>query len=232
MTGLVGFVTGPDFRNSVLQHVDFVRLAPRRVLVVLVSRAGHVTNRLIEISDDLAGEDLAQCARYLEEQFRGYTLSEARELLVLRLGELEEVVNGLVKNALTIARAAFTEEMTSDVHVEGTSSVLSEPEFVKNIERAQQLLATLEERHKFVGILNACLEGTAPQIVIGSESQVPDLEGISLIGARYSNGSQDLGSIGIMGPTRMEYARHISVVDFIASSLSAAIAQAGSESTN
>jgi heat-inducible transcriptional repressor len=115
----------------------------------------------------------------------------------------------------------------SAVHVEGTSSVLSEPEFVRNIERAKQLLATLEERHRLVGILNACLEGSELRIVIGSEAQVPDLEGISLIGARYSNGSQDLGSIGIMGPTRMEYARHISVVDYIASSLSAAIAQAG-----
>ncbi len=232
MTGMVGFVTGPDSHHSVLRHVDFVRMAPRRLLVVLVTQAGHVTNRIVKISEELRGEDLLQCARYLEEQFRGYTLSEAREMLMTRLQELEAVVNDLVRNALTIADAAFSEELTSEVHVEGTSSVLSEPEFVKNIERAQQLLATLEQRHRLVGILNACLEGPEVRIVIGSEAQVPDLEGISLIGARYSNGSRDLGSIGIMGPTRMEYARHISVVDYIASSLSAAIAQSGQEQTN
>ncbi|GMR24701.1 MAG: heat-inducible transcriptional repressor HrcA [Acidobacteriota bacterium] len=232
MTGMVGFVTGPDTHHSVLRHVDFVRMAPRRLLVVLVSQAGHVTNRVVEISEELKGEDLVQYARYLEEQFRGYTLSEAREILMTRLQELEAVVNDLVRNALTIADAAFSEELTSEVHVEGTSSVLSEPEFVKNIERAQHLLATLEQRHRLVGILNACLEGPEVRIVIGSEAPVPDLEGISLIGARYNNGSQDLGSIGIMGPTRMEYARHISVVDYIASSLSAAIAQVGQEQTN
>ena len=232
MTGMVGFVTGPDSHNSVLHHVDFVRMAPRRLLVVLVSQAGHVTNRVIEIADDLAGDDLAQCARYLEEQFCGYTLSEARELLLHRLKEIEAVVNGLVRNALTIADAAFTEEPASEIYVEGTSRMLEKPEFVKNIEHAQQLLETLEERHKLVGILNACLDGSGLRIVIGSEAQVPVLEGISLIGARYSNGRQQLGSIGIMGPTRMEYARYISVVDYIACSLSAAITQAGSELAN
>jgi len=232
MTGMVGFVTGPDFRNSVLHHVDFVRMAPKRLLVVLVSQAGHVTNRVVELSDELDGEELGQCARYLEEQFKGYSLSEARELLLLRLKEIEAAVNGLVRNALTIADAAFAGELTSDVHVEGTSRMLSEPEFVTNVDRAQQLFETLEQRHRLVGILNACLEGSDLRIVIGSEARVPDLEGISLIGARYSNGSQDLGSIGIMGPTRMEYARHISVVDYIASSLSAAIARTGNELTN
>lgn len=232
MTGMVGFVTGPDVRHSVLRHVDFVRMAPRRLMVVLVSQAGVVTNSIVEIPEELSGEDLAQCARYLEEQFRGYTLSRAREVLLLRLKEIEAIVNDLVKNALTIADAAFSKEPKAAVHVEGTSSVLTEPEFVKNIERAQQLLATLEERHRLVGILNACLDGSELRIVIGSEAQVPDLEGISVIGAHYRNGSQDLGSIGIMGPTRMEYARHISVVDYIANSLSAAITEAGLEQTN
>lgn len=232
MTGMVGFVTGPDVRHSVLRHVDFVRMAPRRLMVVLVSQAGVVTNSIVEIPEELKGEDLTQCARYLEEQFSGYTLSKAREILLLRLKEIEAVVNSLVRNALTIADAAFSQEPTAAVHVEGASSVLSEPEFVKNIERAQQLLVTLEERHRLVGILNACLDGSELRIVIGSESKVPDLEGISVIGAGYNNGSQDLGSIGIMGPTRMEYARHISVVDYIASSLSAAIAEAGHEQTS
>lgn len=232
MTGMVGFVTGPDFRLSVLRHIDFVRLGRRRLLVVLVSQAGQVMNRVIELEEDLAGDDLTQCARYLEHQFRGYTLLEARELLLARMKEIEAVVNRLVRNALTIAEAAFAENLISEVHLEGTSRMLSEPEFVKNIERAQQLFATLEERHRLVNLLNACLEGAGLQIVIGSEARVPDLEGISLIGARYTDGSQELGSIGIMGPTRMEYARHISVVDYIAESLSAAISEAGGRELN
>ena len=232
MTGLVGFVTGPDLNSSVLRHVDFVRMGPRKLLVVLVSKAGQVTNRLVEVDEELLGEDLQKCARYLEDQFAGYTLAEARELLMLRLKELEAAVNHLVRNALRIADAAFAAELTSNVHLDGTSSMLREPEFTRNIERAQHLLATLEQRHRLVGILSACLDGAGLSIVIGSEARVPDLEGISLIGARYGNGDQDLGSIGIMGPTRMEYAHHISVVEYIASSLSSAIAGNGRELTS
>jgi heat-inducible transcriptional repressor len=232
LTGMVGFVIGPDFSHSILRHVDFVRLAPRRILVVLVSSTGQVTNRVVGLAEDLTGEDLAECARYLEAQFRGYTLVEARELLLLRMREIEAVVNSLVKNALTIAEAAFAEKPAAEVHVEGTSRMLGEPEFTKNIERAQKLFAILEERHRLVNILNECLEGAPLSIVIGSEAQVPALEGISLIGARYTDGSQELGAIGIMGPTRMEYARHISVVDFIACSLSEAINEAGGNGPN
>jgi heat-inducible transcriptional repressor len=232
MTGMVGFVIGPDFSHSILRHVDFMRLAPKRILVMLVSSAGQVIHRVAEIPEDLGGEDLAQCARYLEDQFNGFTLLEAREVLLLRMKEIEISVNRLVKNALTIAEAAFSERPAAEVHVEGTSRMLREPEFVKNVERAQQLFATLEERHRLVGILNACLEGAGLSIVIGSEAHVPDLQGISLIGARYRDGGKELGAIGIMGPTRMEYARHISVVDSIASSLSAAITEVGASGPN
>jgi heat-inducible transcriptional repressor len=227
MTGMVGFVTGPDVSQSILRHVDFVRLAPRRILVMLVSSAGQVFHRFAEIPEDLSGEELAQCARYLEEQFTGFTLLEAREILLLRTKEIELVVNRLVKNALTIADAAFSERPAAELHLEGTSRMLGEPEFVRNVERAQQLFATLEERHRLVTILNACLDGAGLSIVIGSEAQVPDLEGISLIGARYGDGEKELGAIGIMGPTRMEYAKHISVVDCVACSLSAAITEVG-----
>jgi heat-inducible transcriptional repressor len=232
MTGMVGFVTGPDVSQSVLRHVDFVRLAPRRILVVLVSSAGQVLHRIAETSEDLGGEELTQCARYLEEQFTGFTMMEAREILLLRMKEIELVVNRLVKNALHIAEAAFSERPSAEVHLEGTSRMLSEPEFLKNVERAQQLFATLEERHRLVSILSACLEGAGTRIVIGSEAQVPDLEGISLIGARYGDGENELGAIGIMGPTRMEYARHITVVDCIACSLSAAITEVGGNGPN
>ncbi|HXV63990.1 MAG TPA: heat-inducible transcriptional repressor HrcA [Vicinamibacteria bacterium] len=232
MTGMVGFVIGPDFRLSVLRHVDFIRLGPTRLLVVLVSASGQVSNRVVEIAEELSGEDLEQCARYLEDQFRGYTLVEAHELLVLRMQEIAAVVNVLVRNALTIAEAAFAGQRTSEVHVEGTARILAEPEFIRNIERAQQLFETLEQRQRLVNILNACLEGNGLQIVIGSEARVPDLEGLSLIGARYTDGNQELGSIGIMGPTRMAYARHISVVDYVACSLSQAITEVGERELN
>ncbi|MFQ5793056.1 MAG: heat-inducible transcriptional repressor HrcA [Acidobacteriota bacterium] len=232
MTDMISFVIGPDFERSILRHVDFVRLASHRILVVLVSQTGQVYNRAIEIPEDLPGEELQECARYLEAEFRGFTLVEAREALLLRMREMRAIYNRLVKNALTLGKAAFGEDMPTDVYLEGTSRMLSKPEFKSDIDRARQLLTILEQKGRLVRILNACLEGDRLQIVIGSETRVPDFKGISLIAARYGMQNRELGALGIMGPSRMEYAKLISVVDYIARSLSEAISQKGSGTAN
>jgi heat-inducible transcriptional repressor len=233
MTDMVSFVTSPDIQQSPLKEIDFMKLAPRRVLVVLISETGQVVNRVINLSEDFTGNELERCARYLNAQFRGFTLSEARETLLLRLREERDLYDQVVKSALTLGQAAFAESpSSSDVYLEGTSRMLNKPEFSSNIQRVQQLFTTLEEKNRFLEILNACLEGRGLQIVIGSEARVPDLEGMSLIAASYRFLDRELGSVGIMGPTRMEYAKFISVVDYIASSLSDTISQGASRPRN
>lgn len=228
MSGTVGFVIGPDFQYSPLRHIDFVRLAPRRLLVVLVSETGQVIHRLVELEQDLAEEDLVQCARYLEDEFRSFTLIEAREILLSRMKRIEAIVNRLVRNALTIASEAFSQELaTAEVRFDGTSRLFTKPEFRSNVERAQSLLATLEERQRLISLLGACVNEKGLQVLIGSESQVPAFEGISVVGAKFGAGEHTLGAIGIMGPTRMEYARVISLVDYTAWSLSEAMSQTG-----
>ena len=230
MTDMVSFVTSPDIQQSTLKQIDFVKLAPRRVLVVLVSETGQVVNRVINLAEDFTGDELERCARYLNAQFRGFTLDEARETLLLRLREERDLYDRIVKNALTLGQAAFAEKTTSsNLYLEGTSRMLNKPEFRSNIQRVQQLFTTLEEKNRLLEILNACLEGSGLQIVIGSEARVPDLEGMSVIAASYRFLDRELGSIGIMGPTRMEYAKFISVVDYIASSLSDTISQAAGQ---
>jgi len=226
MTDMVSFVTGPNIQQSTLKRIDFVKLSPRRVLVVLVSETAQVVNRVVELPEDFSGDELERSARYLNAEFQGFTLSEAREILLLRLREERALYDRVVKSALTLGQAAFAENTTSsDVYLEGTSRMLKKPEFSSNIQRAQQLFATLEEKNRLLNILNACLEGSGLQIIIGSEARVPDLEGISLIAASYRFMDRELGSVGIMGPTRMEYAKFISVVDYIARSLSDTISQ-------
>jgi heat-inducible transcriptional repressor len=233
MTDHVSFVIGPDFQRSVLRHIDFVKLAPRRVLVVLVSQTGQVTNRAIELAEDLGGAELERCARYLMDEFSDHTLLEIREALLSRLREVRSLYNRVVDNALRLAQATFIEDLAPrDLYLEGTSRMLKKPEFQSNIERARKLLSIFEEKSRLADILNACLEGQELQIIIGSEARVPDLEGLSLIAARYSFGDRELGSLGIMGPTRMEYPKFISVVDYIAHSFSELISRAGSESAH
>jgi heat-inducible transcriptional repressor len=233
LTNQVSFVIGPDFQKSGLRHVDFVKLSPYRILIVLVSQTGQVINRVIEVPNELSSEELQKCARYLMDEFRNFNLLEIREALLSRMREMRAIYNRLVDNALTLGRAAFTDSpVPQDVYFEGTSLMLGKPEFLGDIERARQLLSILEEKGRLLEILNACLEGPGVQIVIGSEAQVPDFEGISLIAAHYRFRDQELGSLGIMGPTRMEYDRFISVVEYIARSLSEAISRTGNDSPN
>ena len=228
MTDTVSFVIGPDLQQGVVRHIDFLKLAPRRVLVVLAFQTGQVTNRVIETAEDYSAEELQNCARYLMDEFSDFTLLETREALLSRMKEMRAIYNRLVANALTLGNAAFAEDLAPrDVYLEGTARMLAKPEFRSNIERARQLLSLLEQKGQLVDILNACLEGGGLQIVIGSEARVPDFEGISLITARYRFQGRELGSLGIMGPTRMEYARFIPVVDYMAISLSEAITPGG-----
>jgi heat-inducible transcriptional repressor len=233
LTDQVSFVIGPDVQKSGLRHIDFVKLSPYRILVVLVSQTGQVINRVIEVPNELSGEELQKCARYLMDEFRSFNLLEIREALLSRMREMRAIYNRLVGNALTLGKAAFTESpVLQDIYLEGTSRMLGKPEFLGDIERARQLISILEEKRRLLEILNACLEGPGVQIVIGSEAQVPDFEGVSLIAAHYRFGDQELGSLGIVGPTRMEYDRFISVVEYIARSLSEAISRMGIESPN
>lgn len=224
MTDTVSFVIGPDLQQSVLRHIDFLKLSPRRILVVLAFQTGQVGNRIIETTEDYSSEELQECARYLKAEFSDYTLLETREALLSRMKEMRAIYNRLVENALTLGKAAFAEDLAPrDVYLEGASRMLNKPEFKTNVEGARQILFLLEQKSQLVDILNACLEGGGLQIVIGSEARVPDFEGISLITARYRFQGRELGSLGIMGPTRMEYAKFIPVVDYMANSLSEAI---------
>jgi heat-inducible transcriptional repressor len=166
-------------------------------------------------------------------EFSGFNLLEIREALLSRMKEMRAIYNHSVDNALTLGKAAFTESpVPRDVYLEGTARMLGKPEFKGDIERFRHLITILEEKGRLLEILNACLEGTGVQIVIGSEARIPDFEGISLIAARYRFKGEELGSLGIMGPTRMEYDRFISVVEYIARSLSEAISRTGNESSN
>jgi len=225
----VSFVIAPDFTRSVLRHVDFVVLSPRRMLVVLVSETGQVTNRVIEVDfdhDELEPEELRRSARYLEEQFRGHTLAEARELLLARIREGRAAYDRLMRKALELGQKAFSEDIShTDLYLDGAARVLRKPEFSGNIDRARQLLATLEERGRLVTILNACLEGNGLRILIGSEAAVPDFQDLAVIAARYRWRDRELGALGVMGPTRMEYAKLISIVSYIARSLSEAMSE-------
>ncbi len=218
MTQQVGVVVAPDLERSILEHVEFVRIAPSRVVAIFVSRSGLVTHRVIDTDEDLAQPELDAISQRLRNQFSGMTLPEARRRLIAALREEREWVEALGARASS-AVAHFLEEPfpeeSGELILEGTSQLLGAQEFA-DLDRLRSVMQLFEERTRLVGLLDRCLGAPGVQVIFGSESNDPGLEPIALVASSYRAGEAMKGLVGIVGPRRMEYARAVSVVDHFA----------------
>lgn len=212
----VGVALAPEFRTVVVEHVEFVRLEGRRVVAILVDRSGVVHNRILEVEEPLSQEDLDRVGRYLSEQFTGFTLPRMREELLKRMAEETADCNRLIGQSLTLGnRALGAEAPLAGVFIEGASNLLTAPDF-GDLERLRALFRTLEEKSRLVELLARVLHGEGVQIVIGKENPLSDLAGCSVVASTYGSGDRAMGTVGIVGPTRMEYARAVALVDYLA----------------
>jgi heat-inducible transcriptional repressor len=214
----VGVVLAPELRRIVVEHLEFVRLDPRRVVAVLVDRAGVVHNRILDDPEGPGQDELDRVGRWLTEQFAGRTLGQMREELLERMSAERAAYDRLRSASLELGRKAVERgpgQEEAELFVEGVSNLLAEPAFADRA-RMRAILKTLEEKTRVVDLLGRVLEGEGVQVVIGRENPVPDLSDCSLVASTYAAGERVLGSVGIVGPTRMEYARAVALVDYLA----------------
>lgn len=228
----VGIVVSPSLANDRLQHIEFISVAENRVLVVMVSPPNIVHNRLIRLSAPLSREELEKCSNYLNAEFAGKSLSEIRDEILRRMHEERALFDRLLQTAVILCSQSIEGESESlgEVYVEGTTNILSKRDFA-DLERLRELLATIGEKSKLLHILNECVtkEETGKgevKIVIGSENSVTPLQDCSLISAPYRIGdSTAVGTLSVLGPTRIEYARMIAVVSYLAKVLERLLAK-------
>jgi heat-inducible transcriptional repressor len=226
----VGIVISPNIAYDIIKHIDFVRLSDGRILVITVSRAGLVQDRLVRIDEDLTQDELHRTANYVNAHFVGMSLAAIRAELMKRLSEEKALYDRLLQNAIMLCERGLSEtaQSESEVFVEGASKFVTKPEF-SNVEKIRELLHMFEEKERLIKILNQCVRETDQQMVsvrIGAENTLPTLRGCTVITSYYSYGDQIIGSLGIVGPVRMEYARTIGAVNFIARLLEQALADA------
>ena len=221
----VGFVLAHGIGRTTLRHIEFVELLHGRVLVVLVSSSGFVTERVIEVEDLLDQAQLQACANYLNTHFAGMTLVRIRERLLELMGEEKALYDSLLKRVLALGQQALAfQEGEESVFIDGTANILDQPEF-EDVNRMKALFRTFEEKGRLVKILNACLGGSGIRITIGHEIPDPKLSALAMVTASYPvSGDTGLG-LGVMGSTRMEYARVVPVVDHVARTLSEALSE-------
>lgn len=216
LSQLVGLVSAPPLADTVFQHVDFVALDGNRVMAIVVGRNGQVSNRIVQPGEALDQEQLDRAADYLVRRFAGRCLRE----VAARIRELSEQVSERLeayeRRALALAARSFPDDMDqTEVIVEGTASLVTRPDFAGR-QDLQAVIETLERRRELVRALTHDTGAHEPRIVIGSEPLPEALEGCSLVAATYWSRGSALGSVAVLGPTRLEYARAISLVDAMA----------------
>ena len=219
----VGIVVTPSLANDRLQHIEFVNLSENRILVVLVSAPNIVHNRIIRLKVTFAKEELERTANYLNAEFSGKSLSEIRSEILRLMHEEKSMFDRLLQTAVILCSQSIEDEEDSlgEVYVDGASNILTKRDFV-DLERLRELLSTIGEKSRLLQILNECIARDTEvsggvQVMIGSENRTPSLQNCTLISAPYRVGAGSaVGTLSVLGPTRIEYARMISIVSYVA----------------
>jgi len=215
----VGFALRPAHEAAVFERVEFVPLGAARVLVVIVARGGHVLQKVIDLGEPISADDLRQAANYLNEEFSGLPLHRAREAVLERINEERLLYDVLLARAMRLANSTFADLPDERaIYVEGTASLLdAAPELT--LDTLQALILMIEEKQQLVRLLNEYIDGPGLTIVIGAEHLDPHLRPFSLIASTYDDGS-GVGTVGVIGPTRMRYPRAIAAVEGAAQAMS------------
>jgi len=215
----VGIVLSPAISRVALQHIQFIKLTDGRILVILVSRAGIVQNRIIRVDEEFTQTDLDQAARYIVEHFKEKTLLEIRVLVLQMIRQERALYDRFMQRVIMLSTQTFSggaDEVEAEIYVDGTSNLIKNPEF-SDINKMRVLFETIEQKSKLASLISRCIEDDTQEvkITIGSENVLPGIEDCTLITSRYAVDEKTHGSLGILGPTRMEYGRAISLVEYV-----------------
>ena len=210
--GVAVAIGGP---KNALDHVYFSRLGDQKVLAVVVTRSGLVRDRVLRL--DISQTDLDAAARFLNENFRGWTMEAMRVELARRLEQERSEYDRLMVSLEQLYKqgALAADDGSQMVYVEGASNLVAGEQ---DRQRLQELLKTLEEKQKIVGLLGAYLDAKqeAVRVVIGLDEALPSMRNFVLIGAPARVGGEVMGSLAVIGPTRIDYEHTMTAVSYIA----------------
>jgi heat-inducible transcriptional repressor len=210
----VGFAVSPANAKAIFHRIEFVPLSGSHILVVVVTRGNHLSQKAIDIGEMVGPSELAQAANVLNSEFSGRPLDEVRDSVLERIREERSLYDQLLGLALRLASRSLEHlERPSAVCIDGTSTLLEQVVSASGLPLAtlRALLGMVEEKQRLVRLLNAYIDGPGLTVVIGAEHNEPELRAFSLIASTYFDG-RNTGLVGVIGPTRMRYSRAINAV--------------------
>ncbi len=223
LTHQVGVVLIPALADTVLRTVEFVPVSGRRVLCVVVSASGFIDSKLVEVEEPVAREELVRAGNYLTATFGGRTLREIRDHLLVAMEDERAQVDRMLRLSIALARRSLAEG-PPELLMDGTAELLTQPELA-DLSRVRRLFETFHDKARLVRLLNECLAGGGVRAWIGDDTELTSALDFSLVAAPYRVGEQVLGGLGILGPSRMEYDKVIPLVEYLADTLSEALAR-------
>jgi len=211
LSQFVGVVMTPR-RTSVFRHIEFLRLSERRILVILVSPEGDVQNRVIFTETDYSPAQLVEAANYLNAHYLGLTLEQVRERLQGEVDKLRSEIATLMQAAVTVGTEAMTQAQ-EEVVIAGERNLLAVSDFSSDMSQLRRAFDLFEQKAQLMRLLDIAGQAEGVRIFIGGESQVVPFEELSVVSASYEVDGQVVGTLGVIGPTRMPYDRMIQIVD-------------------
>jgi heat-inducible transcriptional repressor len=213
----LGIIVSPPMGKMVIEHARMWLLPDTRVVVVLISPGGITRDKILRPVRPFTQAELDTTADFLNRHYSGWTLEAIRGDLLQKLANERERYEGIVQNALTLCDpVVLGEDHTRQVHVEGTAQMVGSHDFSDQTQ-LRDVLAAIEEKHRLVTVLNACIEGPEPvHVQIGVKEISESGENLALISAPYMRHELVQGSLGVLGPTRMHYERAITAVAYVA----------------
>ena len=222
LTHFAGVVIAPKHVSPSIRQIEFLRLAEKRILLIIVTSNGDVQNRILLTERAYSPSELTQAANYLNQHFVGRDLDQIRLLVKEDLFRLREDLRALSAAALSASDEALSESAPRTV-ISGERNLLEVEEFSSNMKRLRELFDLFEQRTGLLQLLDVSSNADGVQIFIGSESGIASLDECSVIAAPYAVNNKVVGSVGVIGPTRMAYDRVIPIVDITARLLSSAL---------
>jgi len=224
LSTFAGVVMTPRRRALSFRQIEFLRLSEKRILLIVVTPEGDVQNRILFTERDYAPSELISTANYINQNYSGHSFEEIRQRLHDELKEIRQDMIGLMSTALEASSQAVAEGNEQYV-ISGERNLLAAQELTQNMGRMRRLFEMFEQKTSLVQILDLSLRGEGVQIFIGGESGVSAPDEVSVVTSPYKVGGEVVGTVGVIGPTRMAYDRVVPIVDITAKLLSSALSQ-------
>ncbi len=215
----LGIATPPRVEEITLKRIDFIKYERSKIFSVLISEEGIVKNRILILEDEsLTQKTLDKIAEYLNNELSGLTLKTIKTKILSQISEEKRICNKLILSALKLFKKVIAWETENVLYMGEISGTCNLPDFA-NLKQIKELFRAIEEKHLMVKMLDKMADSDGVQVFIGSENAFSEMKELSMVASTYNDGNRPLGTIGIIGPTRMNYERVIPIVDQTAKTL-------------